>query len=278
MRKVAMKPLLRVHRLIDQIATFPPLRTLLEARYEREFAGNVKANLFRGVFETFEAAQASAPESRPAGYDNPNAASMYLERTKVIYPADYPVMFWLEKVIGEGCRKIFDLGGHIGVSYYAYRRHISYPQDLRWTVFDVPAVVAKGREQRQAMDSAGQLDFTKQFEDSLGADVVTAIGSLQYLPDTLAERLKRVDMRPRHLLLSLVPAHLERSCFTLQSIGTAFCPYRIFGMEEFIKSFEAVGYSLVDRWENVEKGCHIPFRPNDSLDRYYGFYFRHAES
>jgi hypothetical protein len=83
-RKVAIKPLLRVHRLIDQIATFPPLRTtLLEARYEREFSGNAKANLFRSVFETFEAAQASAPESRPAGYDNPNAASMYLERTKV---------------------------------------------------------------------------------------------------------------------------------------------------------------------------------------------------
>jgi putative methyltransferase (TIGR04325 family) len=71
---------------------------------------------------------------------------MYLERTKVIYPADYPVMFWLEKFIGEGCRKFFDLGGHIGVSYYAYQLHIGYPQDLRWTVCDVPAVVAKGRE------------------------------------------------------------------------------------------------------------------------------------
>jgi putative methyltransferase (TIGR04325 family) len=126
------------------------------------------------------------------------------------------------------------------------------------------------------MARAGQFDFTEQFEDGRGTDVITAIGSLQYLPDTLAERLKRLGTRPRHLLLSLVPAHLQRSYFTLQSIGTAFCPYRIFAMDDFIKSFEALGYILVDRWENVEKSCPIPFRPDCSLDRYFGFHFRHA--
>lgn len=268
-----MKPFFRAHRFIDNLADFAPLRTVLETRYEKVFENNKQANLFRGVFQSFEEAQASAPPSRPIGYDNDDAAAMYLARTKTIFPADYPIMFWLEKFIGEGCRRIFDVGGHIGVSYYAYRRHMRYPENLRWKVLDVPAVVKHGRELSQKMDVARQLEFTESYEDCRDAEVIMALGSLQYLPETLAETLGRIDVRPKHLLLSLLPVHLQRSYFTLQSIGTAFCPYRIFAMDEFIQSFERLGYTLLDRWENVEKSCPIPFREGHSLDRYYGFQF-----
>lgn len=100
------------------------------------------------------------------------------------------------------------------------------------------------------------------------------MGSLQYLPDTLAARLAALASRPRHLLLNLTPLHETRSFFTLQSIGTAYCPYRICAAGPFIESLANLGYDLVDQWENPEKRCEIAFHPEHSLDRYHGFHFR----
>jgi putative methyltransferase (TIGR04325 family) len=272
-----MKPLYRVHRLIEHLSESLPWRPILERRYEREFAENRTANLFRGVFDSFAVAQESAPSSRPVGYDNSDAASMYMNRTEKIFPADYPIMFWLTKLLTHNQGRVLDLGGHIGVSYYAYRNYIRYPKGLRWTVHDVPAVMARGRELAREMDNTGQLDFCDTFEACNDADVVMALGSLQYLPDTLPERLTKLNRLPRNLLLNLVPIHMQHSYYTLQSIGTTFCPYRIFAKAAFIGAFETLGYTLVDCWENPEKSCVIPFHPEHSLDRYYGFLFSRPE-
>lgn len=268
-----MRSMHHVHRLIDRVSTMPPLRQLFRRLYDSEFAKNRWENLFCGVFDTFEAARESAPVSRPIGYDNQDAAEMYANRTKRVYPTDYPLLFWLGILISKGHRKIVDLGGHIGVSYYAYSDYLRYPSDMRWTVLDVPAVVQRGRDLSKEMDKAGLLDFTDQVGDADGADILIALGSLQYLPDTLAERLVKLNSTPQHILLNLVPIHLQHTYFTLQSIGTAFCPYRIMDLSGFLKSFDALGYTLVDKWENPEKRCTIPFHPTRSLDRYYGFFF-----
>lgn len=268
-----MRPMHHVHRLIDRVSAMPPLRQLFQRLYDAEFARNRWENLFRGVFNTFEAARESAPVTRPIGYDNKDAAEMYANRTKRVYPTDYPMLFWLGILMSKGGRKIVDLGGHIGVSYYAYSNYLCYPSDMRWTVLDVPAVVRHGRELSKEMDKAGMLDFTDQVGDVDGADILIALGSLQYLPETLQERLAKLSSPPQHLLLNLVPIHPQHAYFTLQSIGTAFCPYRIIDLSGFLKSFEALGYTLVDKWENPEKKCTIPFHSARSLDRYYGFFF-----
>jgi putative methyltransferase (TIGR04325 family) len=268
-----MRLMHHVHRLIDRAIEAPPLRQLFHRIYDDEFAKNRWENLFRGVFDTFDAARESAPVTRPIGYDNQDAAEMYANRRKRIYAADYPMLFWLSILISKGQCKIVDLGGHIGVSYYAYSEYLRYPPHMRWTVLDVPAVVQHGRELSKEMDKAGLLDFTDQVGDADGADILIALGSLQYLPDTLPERLAKLSSAPQHLLLNLVPIHPQHTYFTLQSIGTAFCPYRIMDLRGFLKSFEALGYTLVDKWENPEKKCTIPFHPARSLDRYYGFFF-----
>ena len=253
---------------------WPVVGGLLRKRYERMFAENREANLFRGVFETFDAAQASAPSTRPVGYDHPGPAGMYMDRVRRIYPSDYPILFWLDRLLRADCTRIFDVGGHIGVGYYAYRRYLDYPAALRWTVFDVPAVVQQGRALAQKMDPEGRLAFSDTFEAGDGADILLASGSLQYLPDTLADRLKTLRTMPRHLLVNLLPVHERDSYYTLQSIGTAFCPYRIFSAASALGAYDAFGYTLVDTWENAEKRCDIPFHPGRSLDRYRGFYFR----
>lgn len=271
-----MTELQGLHRAVDGLSRWPLVGGWLRARYDRRFEANRDANLFRGVFDTFEAAQASAPAGLPLGYDNPASAAMYVDRTRRTYPTDYPVMFWLQKLFAGGATDVFDLGGHIGVSYYAYRRHLDYPAALRWRVHDVPAVMEEGRRFAQERDAERRLGFCERFEACDGADVLIALGSLQYLPETLAERLSRLRAPPRHLLLNLTPLHERHSYFTLQSVGTAFCPYRVTAIGEFLKSFDALGYAMVDSWENPDKKCEIPFHPEHSLERYHGFHFRRA--
>ena len=272
----------QAHAALDHLADLPPLGQMRRHRAEAEFASNTDANLFRGVFPSFDAAQASAPSTRPLGYDNADAAGMYLERIKRIYPSDYPVIFWLQKLFAQGQSSVFDLGGHIGIGYYGYQRYLDYPANLRWTVSDVPAVMARGREIARERDPAGRLGFNGDFSAANGVDVLLALGVLQYLPDTLAQRLDRLAQGgaqlPRHIILNLTPLHVldngGQDYFTLQSIGTAFCPYRIAAYAPFLEGYTRQGYHIVDRWQNPDKHCHIAFEPEHSLDVYHGFYLR----
>lgn len=268
---LALEPL---YRAAERISGWPVVGGLLRSRYERRFRANRDANLFRGVYRTFDEALASAPGELPTGYDNPAAAAMYLDRTRRTHPTDYPVMFWLQRLFSEGCRTVFDLGGHVGVSYYAYRRHLPYPPGLRWRVHDVPAVMARGRSLALERDAERMLSFADDFAAADGHDILAAQGSLQYLPDTLAERLARLGAPPRHLLVNLMPLHDRETFYTLQGLGTAYCPYRVTATGEFLAGLEALRYRLVDTWENPDKKCDIPFHPAHSLDRYHGFYFR----
>jgi putative methyltransferase (TIGR04325 family) len=268
-----MRPLSSLHSVVESVASLPGINSILQGRYEQSFRNNKDTNMFRGVFDSFDTAQRSAPPSRPLGYDNADAAKMYIERTKKIHPTDYPVMFWLDKLFAQGCSTVFDLGGHIGVSYYAYRRYLTYPANLKWGVHDVPAVMAEGRRFAAEKDKEQRLQFHDHFEAASGADILFALGSLQYLPETLDERLSRLPQKPKHLLLNLTPLHDKHSYFTLQSIGTAFCPYRITAVPAFLKGIEALGYRLINHWENPDKKCAIPFHEEHSLDHYHGFLF-----
>ncbi len=203
----------RAHRAVDRATRLPGLEAILRRRYDRLFESNVDRNLFRGVFPTFEAAQQAAPASRPVGYDNPSSAAMYADRTRRIHSHDYPTLFWLGKLLAEGCTRVFDLGGHIGLSYYAYRDYLDYPAGLRWLVHDVPAVVENGRR-IAAEQGAGALSFDERFESAEGQEVLFSAGALQYLPQTLAERLAQLASPPRHLVLNLLPLHDRLSYFT----------------------------------------------------------------
>lgn len=61
---------------------------------------------------------------------------------------DYPLLHWLSRLFFEmpdGVRTgVFDLGGHVRIVYYAFRKCLDYPAQLRWTVHDVPNVIEAG--------------------------------------------------------------------------------------------------------------------------------------
>lgn len=229
--------------------------------------------MFRGVFDSFDAAQASAPPGRPVSYDNAGAAAMYEERLSAVYPSDYPVLYWLQRLLGQGIGRLFEIGGHIGVGYYAYQRFLDYPPALRWTVMDLPAVVEQGRRYAQTHDARGQLAFTTDVAEAGQADLLFASGSLQYLPQALDQILPTLSARPGWLLINMLPVHPTRQYYTLQNIVTAYCAYRIDSRERFVHALAEQGYRLRDEWQNAEKSCHIAFEPAHSLDHYCGFLF-----
>lgn len=261
----------------ERAAEFPGLRQVLAARYERRFARETPAgNLYRGVFSSFADAAASAPPSRPLGYDHESAAQMYRGRTRRVYVSDYPVMFWMAKLLEGGSRSVFDLGGHIGIAYYAYQRYIAYPGGIAWQVCDVPAVIASGREWAAEHDSLRRLTFTSDPQAADGYDILLASGSLQYLDYTLADVLAGLRQPPRHVIVNLLPVHPTHAFFTLQNMGTAYCAYRISAEREFVNALAVQGYSLRDRWDNPDRHCRIPYHRERSLDHYFGYCFSRA--
>lgn len=260
-----------LHQAVDRLAMTPGIRQLGRRRHARRFLHNTDENLFLGVFDSFEAAAAAAPHAGKLGYDNDDSAN--LPYTSVITPRDYPAMFWLGKSFSEGLSSVFDLGGHIGVKYYAFRRALGYPAALRWTVCDVPAVVARGRELALARAPEGRLLFTSDYDAAADHEVLFASGSLQYLPFTLAELLRRLPRLPRRLVINGTPIHESRAFFTLNSIGTAFCPYRVQAREAFVADIRALGYAKRDDWENTAKALTLPFQAGYDVPHYSGFCF-----
>jgi putative methyltransferase (TIGR04325 family) len=245
-------------------------------RYAREFVRHDKPtkNLYQGVFDTYAEAQASVPANHFSGYDNTPSAELYRDRTRRVFINDYPMMLWLGKLFEAGCTSVFDIGGHIGVAYYAYQRYVPFPKGVRWTVFDVPAVNRAGAAWAVAHDDLRRLSFADDYAGASGADVLFAAGSLQYLECSLKQILESLDHLPDHLLLNSVPVHPSASYFTVQNMGTACCPYRVTAERTFIDGLKALGYEMQDRWENPHRSCVIPFHPERSLDRYFGFYFK----
>ncbi len=260
----------RLHHMLDTALQAPGLLEWRMKRFDAAFRGGHCGGMCRGVFATYAEAAAAAPKTLPLGYDNSDAAAMYRDRLSRVYPADYPLMLWLARAFEAGATRVFDLGGHVGVSYYAYQRYLRYPHGLSWQVHDVPAVMASGRELAAERDDLRALGFADAFDAAADADVLFTSGCVQYLEDTLAERLARLRRRPEWVLVNLLPLHQRFEYWTVQSIGRAFCPYRIQRHETFFDDLEQLGYRRLDVWENPEKRCDVAFSPEHSLDGYFG--------
>lgn len=236
-------------------------------KYDQKFLKNKDLNLFRGVYSSFKEAEEAIPSSDKSGYDNEDSAKMYKHLCHEIFPSDYPKMFWLKKLLKEGS-KLYDLGGHIGIKFYSYQNYIDYPIDFKWTVYDVEAVRNEGRAFALSKE-AKNIDFSDELDQFDGYDVLFVSGSLQYIDFDLAENIKSKKNPPKYILLS-IPLTNEKTFYTVNNIGTAFCVYVLRNDQEFIKSFEDLGYVVKDRWNIPAKICEIPFYPNHSLEQYKG--------
>jgi len=228
------------------------------------------ANTFHGVFRDFAAAAASAPADRPLGYDNPGAAELYRDLLDAPRHDDYPAIFWLHRVL-RGGRRLLEIGGHVGVAYYAFERLLSPGEGLTWTILDTPAVAAAGRRLARERGRSN-LHFVSDFSEvTEPVDVVFASGSLQYVPGPLLpERLRAMPALPRHVLINKTPVTDRDGFVTLQDIGLSCCPYRVHSRAELIDPLLAMGYRLVDSWRK-DRRLAVPGHPKRTLDHYSGF-------
>jgi len=257
---------------ISRLETWPLLGSVLERLYERRFAGGAYGS-FRGVFSSFDEAGRTAPHNKPLGFATEDYAKEFADRRSRIFSFDYPVLFWLAPLLRNPI-KLFDYGGHCGTHFYAYSRYVKFSPGLQWVVCDLPEMTRHGAQIAKEQGEA-QIGFTNRFEDSDGADVLLAAGSLQYVESPpFSTALARLKSPPQHVLINKLSLHEGRSVVTLQNGGVAYHPMYIFNRREFIDSICAVGYELIDSWAVPSHSGRIPFHPEASFPAHSGLYLR----
>jgi putative methyltransferase (TIGR04325 family) len=264
----------RLHELLESALSAPFIGRARARRFDRIFATGVMPGMCRSVFQTSAEAAQSAPRTLHLGYDHASAGDLYQDRLDRVSPGDFPNMVWLTKAFAAGVTRVFDLGGHVGASYYAYQRYMSYPAQLRWELLDVPAVAVRGREIAAVRDARRALSFVDDFDGAARADLLFSSGCLRYLEESLATKLARLPSRPEWVLINLVPMHPDYDFWTVQSIQDAFCTYHVQRDRDFFGDMQSLGYTLLDRWINAEKRCTVKFRPEHSVEGYVGAVFR----
>jgi putative methyltransferase (TIGR04325 family) len=261
-------PSATVSRLLD----LPPVRWARRRRFDQRFATPAGGGACRGVYATFAEAARSAPSTSSLGYDSTDAASMYRDRLDRVFPSDYPVLYWLQRLMTDGAH-VLDLGGHVGVSYHAFRPYLPTVSTVRWTVHDVAAVMAAGRALAVERQAAHELGFADALPDAAAADVFFAAGSLQYLEPTVDDLLRSLVALPRWVVINKTPTHPRRSFVTLQHIGVSYCPYRIHAAGAFPEWLAPLGYRCMDQWENPDLTCVVPFADDAGPITYRGYAF-----
>jgi putative methyltransferase (TIGR04325 family) len=154
----------------------------------------------------------------------------------------------------------------------SYRRYISFPEDLQWIICELPEAVRAGQEIARERNE-GRLGFTDQRQVAGDPDVYATFGALQYIEEPFDRIIAKLRVRPAHLLLNRVPLTAGDAFITLQNNGLWFSPYKVDNKFELIKSVEALGYELRDKWEMSRPNSFL-LHLGDSVPTYNGMYFR----
>ncbi len=254
----------------DSVSRWPILRGITDKQALAKFKANRDQNMFYGVYQKWEDAEAAAKGMGTAGYDNVDSANIYQYMMRIA-PHDYPALYWIARSLSEGMKSVFDVGGAIGIKFYAFKEHLSAWRDLRWRVQDVPAVAERGTALAVERGTSNQLDFVSDFSAGDGFDLLFASGVVQYLPQRLGEMLANYQHLPKRIVVNTAAIHGQHEFFTVNSIGTAFCPYRIQTQAGFMRSLSSLGYRVKETWQNLGKPMTIPFRPDYSITDYSGY-------
>ena len=226
---------------------------------------------FQGAFESREAAISSVPSDMLAGYNHDPVVQVSFDKMCQIAPWDYPVMFWLERLLpGTGC--VLDAGGHMGTKYRAFRRHLRLDQRrISWIIYDLPAIVGAGRR-RAAEDGLSGLTFVEHLTEVPSADIKLASGLLQYLDVPYSALLKQLPSLPRHLIINKVALREGETIYTLENFGVALVPYQIRNRQQFLDEIREVGYRIEDEWSIPALSHKIPSHTQLGASQSAGFY------
>jgi putative methyltransferase (TIGR04325 family) len=170
-----------------QLATIkrlPFVRNWLRQRAIRKYLSPRGRGFHSGHFETFAQARAWLPPSPEFSHDK--FTEEYVnERSRRIWPFDYPVLFWLREAFSAGATSLLDIGGSIGNQYYAYQHYLRYPATLQWRIQELSAFIQQGRDIARQR-GADALSFADDWPVAwLDSDIWMAAGVLE-APASLA--------------------------------------------------------------------------------------------
>ncbi|MBZ4689276.1 MAG: methyltransferase, family [Cereibacter sp.] len=214
---------------------------------------------FAGAYASVAEALAAVPPSRLAGYDHDAAVDVSLEAMTQVHLWDYPVLFWLDRLLKPGA-VVLDVGGHLATKPTAFARLLDL-SDMSWIIQDLPAVVSRGK----ALQAAGRVPPQVSFRESLVGcprpDVLLASGLLQYLDRPFPELLRQLPGRPGAILLNKVAMRNGPEVVTLERIGPARVPYRIRNRAGFEAELAVLGYRTADHWSIPQLSHRITTHP-----------------
>ncbi len=259
--------------LLEEAERVPAVRAALIRSYKRDFdAVRGSARIFYGIYQSFPEAIRDIPPGNPEGHDS-EAVALRLAGGDPVRPSDYPILFWLQKLLPD-CRLLFDLGGGVGISYFAYRGLLQFRAGMTWLIDELPAVAALG-----ARSAGTQSDPALRYTSSIGelahADILLASGSL-HLIEKPFDLLRSAAALPPHFLINKVPLVDRPAAVTLHNLGAAFCAYHLFNRTQFVDEVRSLGYELQHEWATPDLSARIPYFPQYRVTAYSGFYFRKA--
>lgn len=231
---------------------------------------------FSGAYASYEAAFRAAERRGLAGYDHDEIAGVAFEAMCRVAPWDYPVLFWLGR-LGASVDRLVDAGGHMGTKYRAFADLLPIREEMRWIVYDVPAIVRAGRRRAEAEGLSG-LRFVERLEDAGAVDLFLGSGLFQYVDAPPSVLLRRLSAPPAHLLFNKVALRKGPTVVTLERIGKARVPYQIRNEAAFLREIADLGYTLVDRWTIPSLAHVVETHPELGASESAGFYFRLAAS
>lgn len=226
---------------------------------------------FAGAYPSRDAALASLPQSDRGAYDQDDVADVSYEAMTQIAPWDYPVMFWMSRFLdGTETLSLLDAGGHFGTKFTAFTSLL--PADrLDWHVWDLPAILRAAR----AGQATGKIPAAIRFEDTPAAagqvDLLLASGLMQYIDVPLASLIGDMAALPKWVILNKVAVRSGPSLVTLEQIGPARVPYQIRNETAWEEELNALGYTLLDRWNIPSLSHRISTHPALGESRSLGY-------
>uniref|UniRef100_E6PV52 Methyltransferase, TIGR04325 family n=1 Tax=mine drainage metagenome TaxID=410659 RepID=E6PV52_9ZZZZ len=248
---------------------------VLDARAQRNFfakPGWYATHL--GAFNSFgEANEYIKKYSIPAGFKL-NHDEWLKERMK-LSSHDYPVLFWLYNILNsKNLTTIFDFGGSVGVSYYAFSKYFTFSSNLLWTVCELPEVVDSGNRIKEHLDGE-HLFFTTDQQLMQKADIFYTAGAIHYIEEKLPELLEKYNARPEYIIVNKIPLSPASEFVTIENGGGSGCyPCKIERESSFIASMKNIGYAEQDRWKCVEHKMNVILHPELSFTSFRGFVFK----
>lgn len=226
---------------------------------------------YKRQFASLPEARRSIGEPAGSGHSTQAAIDTHLALSTVARPSDFAAFYYLSRYAAS-VHRVFDLGGNVGNLYYYYKNYLNFAPDLEWRVWDLPQVVAAGRRIAAERQATG-LQFTNEFADASGVDLLIASGSMHYMDTPIASMIASLPIKPRFVLINRTPLTDGPAFATIQDASTYRVACMVCNKGALIGAFKAAGYRLVGDWEVAELALQLPFHTSHPVLSYSGVMF-----